>query len=200
MADSIRIGDTERDEAISLLQEHHAAGRLSTDEFDERMGKALQAKYAADLRALFDDLPGRKPGESAPAADFGVVPPATYGRELAPARGPSANSRALWLAVPVTIFILLATSNTVGLPALAPFMVVLVVFALMSRRRRSLRQAWGMPQLPPRPLTVDGRSAILDLLRVGNDRAALALYRDLTLADEPSAARAVLALRRELGR
>ena len=49
VGDSMRIGDSERDEAVSMLQEHHAEGRLSTEEFDERMGKALEARTGSDL-------------------------------------------------------------------------------------------------------------------------------------------------------
>ena len=45
-----------------MLQEHHAAGRLSTEEFDERMGKALEARTASDLVGLFFDLPAPRPG------------------------------------------------------------------------------------------------------------------------------------------
>jgi hypothetical protein len=68
-----RIGDAERDQAAELLREHHAAGRLDQDEFEERVGKALVARTASDLAPLFDDLPGPRPG-SAGAGDF-VAPP-----------------------------------------------------------------------------------------------------------------------------
>lgn len=52
-----RIGFAERDEAVAQLQEHHAAGRLEAAEFDERMGRALQARTVDDLVPLFADLP-----------------------------------------------------------------------------------------------------------------------------------------------
>lgn len=52
-----RIGDAERDKAVQELQAHHAAGRLTLAEFDERMQSALQARTMADLRPLFRDLP-----------------------------------------------------------------------------------------------------------------------------------------------
>jgi len=52
-----RIGDAERDAAIEELRAHMAAGRLTIDEFDERMGEALQAKTRPQLNFLFDDLP-----------------------------------------------------------------------------------------------------------------------------------------------
>ncbi|WP_203568041.1 DUF1707 SHOCT-like domain-containing protein [Aestuariimicrobium ganziense] len=52
-----RIGDAERDAAIEALREHHAKGRLTIEEFDERMQTALSAKVASDLQPLFSDLP-----------------------------------------------------------------------------------------------------------------------------------------------
>ncbi|MCD2110735.1 DUF1707 domain-containing protein [Rhodococcus rhodochrous] len=64
MADrpDIRIGTAEREEAVALLGEHFAAGRLSLTEFDERVALATQATVRGDLIPLFADLP------SAPAA------------------------------------------------------------------------------------------------------------------------------------
>jgi hypothetical protein len=54
---SLRIGDVEREQAISQLQEHTAAGRLDLDEFEERMGHVTAARTAADLDAVMADLP-----------------------------------------------------------------------------------------------------------------------------------------------
>ena len=59
-----RIGDTDRDQAADALREHLAQGRLSQDEFDERMSVALSAKTAADLEPLFADLPEPRPPPS----------------------------------------------------------------------------------------------------------------------------------------
>jgi hypothetical protein len=59
----IRIGDQEREDAVTRLGKHYEAGRLSADEHQERVGEALQAKTEADLAALFADLPGG-PGTS----------------------------------------------------------------------------------------------------------------------------------------
>ena len=91
VGDGMRIGDSERDEAVSMLQEHHAEGRLSTEEFDERMGKALEARVGSDLVALFFDLPAPRPGlarSSAPQPEPVVAPwagapqaPATWGAD-----------------------------------------------------------------------------------------------------------------------
>ncbi|HEX6195135.1 MAG TPA: DUF1707 domain-containing protein [Jiangellaceae bacterium] len=54
---AIRIGDTERDAAISALADHYAAGRLTKDEYDERADRANAARFDDDLKPLFADLP-----------------------------------------------------------------------------------------------------------------------------------------------
>jgi len=53
----LRIGDAERDQAVSLLSDHFVAGRLTQTEFEERSEQATRARYADDLAPLFDDLP-----------------------------------------------------------------------------------------------------------------------------------------------
>jgi hypothetical protein len=64
-----RIGDAERDAAVTALGEHFAAGRLTKEEYDERSDVALRARTDADLRPLFVDLPratSRQQAESRP--------------------------------------------------------------------------------------------------------------------------------------
>lgn len=55
----MRIGDAERDAAGAALGEHYAAGRLTKDEYDERIDRVWAAKYQDDLAPLFSDLPRR---------------------------------------------------------------------------------------------------------------------------------------------
>lgn len=65
----IRIGDAERDGAAAALGEHYAAGRLTKDEYDERIDRVWAAKYEDDLAPLFSDLPRRRtPAASLPGA------------------------------------------------------------------------------------------------------------------------------------
>ncbi len=54
----IRASDSDRDRTAALLREHHAAGRLTADEFNERLDKAYAAKTLGDLDQLLADLPG----------------------------------------------------------------------------------------------------------------------------------------------
>jgi hypothetical protein len=53
----LRIGDAERDRAIAELGDHFAAGRLSTEEFEQRVDEAIKARFNDDLEPLFVDLP-----------------------------------------------------------------------------------------------------------------------------------------------
>ena len=53
----IRASDDDRDRTASLLREHHAAGRLSAEEFNERLDKTFAAKTLGELDDLLSDLP-----------------------------------------------------------------------------------------------------------------------------------------------
>jgi hypothetical protein len=53
----IRASDDDRERTVALLREHHAAGRLTLDEFSERLDQAYAAKTLGDLDGLMSDLP-----------------------------------------------------------------------------------------------------------------------------------------------
>lgn len=53
----MRAGDADRDTTIAVLREAFAEGRLSQDEFDERLERAHHARTYADLAQLTTDLP-----------------------------------------------------------------------------------------------------------------------------------------------
>jgi hypothetical protein len=53
----LRVSDAERQAVADRLGEHFADGRLDQAEFDDRVGRAMNAKTRADLSGLFDDLP-----------------------------------------------------------------------------------------------------------------------------------------------
>jgi Domain of unknown function (DUF1707) len=54
---NLRASDEERDHTASQLREHHAVGRLSSDEFSERLDAAFKAKTVGELDHLLRDLP-----------------------------------------------------------------------------------------------------------------------------------------------
>ena len=53
----MRASDADRDRTATMLREHHAAGRLSAEEFHERLDAALQARTVDELDDLLADLP-----------------------------------------------------------------------------------------------------------------------------------------------
>jgi len=61
MSKDLRIGDAERDAAVTALGEHFAAGRIDAQEFEERSSAAWSARSAGALAPLFEDLPAPHP-------------------------------------------------------------------------------------------------------------------------------------------
>ncbi|MFD0885743.1 DUF1707 domain-containing protein [Streptosporangium algeriense] len=55
--DGLRIGDAERDAAMESLREHYAQGRLTHEEFEERLDVVLTARTGSDLARAGADLP-----------------------------------------------------------------------------------------------------------------------------------------------
>jgi hypothetical protein len=54
---SLRVADADREQLIEELREHAGAGRLTSEELEERIGGAYAASTRADLDALRVDLP-----------------------------------------------------------------------------------------------------------------------------------------------
>ena len=57
----LRAADSDRDRAAADLREHFAAGRLSEDEFSERLGAVYAATTVAELTRISADLPDPRP-------------------------------------------------------------------------------------------------------------------------------------------
>jgi hypothetical protein len=55
--DLVRASDDDRERAIRSLREHLAAGRLTLEEFTDRMSSALAATTTSDLEAPLRELP-----------------------------------------------------------------------------------------------------------------------------------------------
>jgi DUF1707 SHOCT-like domain len=53
----LRASDDDRDRLVEQLQRHAVAGRLSMDEYAERVDRVLIARTHGDLAAVVDDLP-----------------------------------------------------------------------------------------------------------------------------------------------
>lgn len=102
----IRIGDAERQSALTALGEHMTAGRLDIDEYGDRTAQVSAAKTRADLLALFADLPaphpsfGAEPRPEPPHAAQPVpLPPSSVRVRLASVSLPAAVAIAVVLLV-----------------------------------------------------------------------------------------------------
>jgi len=120
-----RASDADRDQTAAALREHLAAGRLTTEEFDERLNRAYSAKTLGELDDLMADLP---------AVDLDQLPDASLrrsGHDLPPAppRPPgwiqtgqgrlSPAWRAAWgswLAISLCAFVVWLISGASGAP------------------------------------------------------------------------------------
>lgn len=127
----LRIGHAERTSAQQALDEHLAAGRLNIDEYADRSAAAANAVVAADLAALFTDLPQPHPelpsGPPATAPLPATPPPG----EAAPASGgPLANlgPGMMGIAVVAAIGLFLLTRQA-GVFLLIPLAAVLLWFS-----------------------------------------------------------------------
>jgi hypothetical protein len=54
---SLRVADADREQLVDELREHAVAGRITSDELEERIGGAYGASTRADLDVLRADLP-----------------------------------------------------------------------------------------------------------------------------------------------
>jgi hypothetical protein len=104
----LRASDAERERAAETLRQHHADGRLTTDELEERTERAYAATTLGDLDQLFGDLPRlRAPeGQRRPQRLF-VWPPAIAVPIVAAlvAIAVVSSAHLVWLAWPLMLFL-----------------------------------------------------------------------------------------------
>jgi Domain of unknown function (DUF1707) len=58
---SLRAGDGDRNAVADILREQHLAGRLESDEFQERLDRCYTAKTYDQLDGLIADFPSEEP-------------------------------------------------------------------------------------------------------------------------------------------
>jgi hypothetical protein len=123
-AGGYRVGDADRNRTADLLKEAHAAGYLTLEEVDDRLGTALAARTRGELDRLVADLPPEWRASQQPA------PPAAR-----PRRRPAFPPEVVWL-VPLLVVV-------AGLLTLAvltrgffffPWPLLFIFFALGRRR------------------------------------------------------------------
>jgi class 3 adenylate cyclase len=90
-----RVSDAERDETVTLLREHLVVGRLTLDEFSERVSIALEARTSGDLNEAMANLPATATATATAAVTAAVEPTRRRARRwfVAVMSGSSAKGR-----------------------------------------------------------------------------------------------------------
>ena len=109
----LRVSQAERDEVVAVLAGHFADGRLTVEEYEERVEAALAARTGRDLEPLLEDLPAADP-PSAPRRNGRRRAPGASRAPLIPARllavaavvvlAIATGPWALWLLWPALVF------------------------------------------------------------------------------------------------
>ena len=151
--DPIRASDADRDVVVDALREAYAEGRLTQEEWDERMSAAYASRTWGQLRELTADLPVQPvlgadvPGRHLPVP---AAPPASPpwrvpddpmaepGTE-APGEPPATTGRPrrpVGIFIPVLIWTLLVAHGAAVFPALFVVAVIFVLAVSISGIRR----------------------------------------------------------------
>src|SRR6516162_4501495 len=98
----IRASDEDRGRIAAALGEHYAAGRLTLEEFQQRLDKTYAATTLGELDDLMTDLPGRDLGQlsdpwlPSPRGDPPLPQPRLPGQVQSPVGGSSLARSAAW--------------------------------------------------------------------------------------------------------
>jgi len=123
----ILASDKERDSVVDVLRDAYTDGRLTLDEFEERMAAAYAARTWTDLRQLTGDLPA----EPLLGADLTYRPSAGQPRPVTPAIAPRGR-RPLGRLLPV-VFIWILIAAAAGSPDTAAALSVVFICLLACR-------------------------------------------------------------------
>jgi hypothetical protein len=133
----LRIGDADREAAAARLREHYTQGRLTLEEFNQRLDAAFAATMQSQLSALASDLPPvRVPSAPLPVTAAGA------GRER-DSRGRRTGSGRRAGMLPVIIAALMAWLLIAGLHLGFPWPGKLALFlAVFAAVRGLMRRIW----------------------------------------------------------
>ncbi len=124
-APRMRASDADRDRVLAELSEHFQAGRLTTDEMQERTGQALAAKTVGELSDLMHDLPAVHP----------AAPPVPAAQPPSPARHVPVAAGVI-AALALVAVVLLASGfdhaghHNVGFGAVIPILIIARLLAM----------------------------------------------------------------------
>lgn len=124
MDEGYRIGDAERDHVRSLLELHTSAGRLTLDEFEERLEQVYAARTGAALDRALVELPP-VPAQLLPAAA---------------AQLRARRRRQARVAVPLAVAVVLVLALMVASGSFFPFWVLFFIGPHLWRRSQRAQQ------------------------------------------------------------
>ena len=140
------MNEGDRDRTAALLREHHAAGRLTAEEFHERMEAALDAKTLGELDELLADLPVidlyRLPHESMrrPAElPHQSLVPKDPGQTGLTRFSPGSVAMGAWAVVTGTLVAIWAVAAVVGVGTWFPWWLLVAIpwiWVMIRRARR----------------------------------------------------------------
>jgi Domain of unknown function (DUF1707) len=145
--DPIRASDADRDVVVATLREAYTAGRLTMEEFDERMAAAYESKTWGDLRQLTIDLPSQPilgsdvPGRQLRPAEGLPQHPARpvlepEDEEPQPPAIPRRRGSPIGILVPVAVWVLLVAHGVVGPGVIFVLIAIFALTTIVSSIRR----------------------------------------------------------------
>jgi hypothetical protein len=145
----LRASHADRDRAIDTLKAAFVQGRLTKDEFVQRVSQALAARTLAEVAALTADIPA---GPAVPP------PPRTSGRDRHQLRDSKAAAAAVGATVAAGLLMIAAIGNgsnnpftgLVAVALLSPVWVVVLAGLLALHSRLEKRAARQLPRGPGR--------------------------------------------------
>ena len=129
----IRASDNERDGVVDILRDAYMDGRLTLEEFEERMSAAYASRTWGDLRDLTADLPVDPPlGADLPQRHVRPQPPVRQAVASAPQPRSSGRDRPLGRLLPV-LFVWIMIAAAAGSPDTAAALSVVFICLLACR-------------------------------------------------------------------
>jgi hypothetical protein len=109
----LRAADTDRAAVATVLGRHMAAGRLTVDEYDERLSRAYAARTYGELDELTADLPATdRPAADRPVRRESAVPARACGPGAGPwVRHGIASSWRSWLSTALIVTAIWAVTS-----------------------------------------------------------------------------------------
>jgi uncharacterized membrane protein len=129
-----RASDADRERIAAALGDHYAAGRLTLEEFRERLDQAYAAKTLGELDDLMTDLPRTDLAQLKGQHGSNPLAPERRGPGTvqAPAGGPPATIRQFMPGFVIAIFVIWLIGGAVGVPWL--WWIVIPLALIMLRR------------------------------------------------------------------